>query len=70
MIAGEILGIEITEVFLLGASVYITIAAVMVFLSLVLPPKVNRWTNIVLSILYVVSVVASAIGETSGTSSS
>ncbi len=63
--AGEISGIEITEVFLLGASVYIAIATVMVFLSLVLPPKVNRWTNIVLSILYVVSVVASAIGETS-----
>ena len=37
----------------------------MVFLSLVLPPTVNRWTNIVLPILYVVSVVASAIGETS-----
>jgi hypothetical protein len=65
VIAGEIAGIEITEVFLLGASVYITIAAVMVFLSLVLPPSVSRWTNIVLPILYVVSVIASAIGETS-----
>ena len=65
VISGEISGIEITEVFLLGASVYIAIAAVMVFISLVLPPRVNRWTNIVLPILYVVSVVASAIGETS-----
>ncbi len=65
VIAGEIAGVEITEVFLLAASLYIAIAAVMVFLSLVLPPTVNRWTNIVLPILYVVSVVASAIGETS-----
>ncbi len=37
----------------------------MVSLSLVLSPTVNRWANIVLSSLYVVSIVASAIGETS-----
>jgi hypothetical protein len=34
-------------------------------LSLVLSPTVNRWTNLVLPSLYVVSIVASAIGETS-----
>ena len=64
IMGGEISGIEITEVFLLGVSVYIAIASVMVFLSLVLRPSVARWTNIVLPILYVVSIVASAIGET------
>ena len=32
-------------------------------LSLVLSPTVNRWTNVVLPSLYVVSIVASAIGE-------
>ena len=63
--AGEISGIEITEVFLFAASLYIAIASVMVFLSLVLPPAANRWTNIALAILYVVSIVASAVGETS-----
>jgi hypothetical protein len=36
----------------------------MVFLTLVLSPKIARWTNIVLSILYVASIVASVIGET------
>jgi hypothetical protein len=65
VIAGEISGIEITQVFLFGISVYIAIASVMIFLSLVLRPSVNRWTNIVLPILYIVSIVASAIGETS-----
>jgi hypothetical protein len=63
--AGKISGIEITEVFLFGVSVYIAVASVMVFLSLVLKPNVNRWTNIVLPVLYVVSIVASVIGETS-----
>jgi hypothetical protein len=64
VMGGEISGIEITQVFLLGVSVYVAIASVMVFLSLVLKPAVNRWTNIVLAILYVVSIAASAIGET------
>jgi hypothetical protein len=62
---GEISGTAITQVFLFAVSLHIAIASVMVFLSLVLSPAVNRWTNIVLPSLYVVSIVASAIGETS-----
>jgi hypothetical protein len=62
---GEVSGIEITQLFLFAVSVYITIASTMIFLALVLPPGVNRWVNIVLSLLYVVSIVASVIGETS-----
>jgi hypothetical protein len=50
-------------VFLLGASVYIAIASMMVFLSLILRPNLSRWANVVLPILYVVSIVASLIGE-------
>ena len=57
-------GIKITQGYLLAISVYIAIASVMVFLTLVLSPKIARWTNIVLSILYVASIVASVIGET------
>jgi hypothetical protein len=63
--AGEMSGMAITQVFLFAVSLYIAIASVMVFLSLVLSPTVNRWTNIVLPSLYVVSIVASAIDETS-----
>jgi uncharacterized protein DUF6326 len=63
VIAGEVSGIKITQVFLFGVSVYIAIASVMVFLTLVLKPRVNRWTNIVLPTLYIVSIVASVIGD-------
>jgi hypothetical protein len=35
----------------------------MIFLTLVLKPAVVRWTNIVLALLYIVSIVAAAIGE-------
>jgi Family of unknown function (DUF6326) len=62
--AGKVSGIEITQGFLFGVSVYIAIASAMVFLSLVLRPRVARWTNIVLPILYIVSIVATCIGET------
>ncbi len=61
VMGGEISGIAITEGFLLAISIYIAIASVMVFLSLVLRPAVNRWVNIVLPILYIVSIVASSV---------
>ena len=68
VMGGEISGMAITQGFLLAVSLYVAVASVMVFLSLVLSPAVNRWTNIVLPGLYVVSIVASAIGETSASS--
>ena len=61
--AGELSGMAITQVFLFAISLYIAVASAMVFLSLFLSPSVNRWTNVVLPSLYVVSIVASAIGE-------
>jgi Family of unknown function (DUF6326) len=47
VIGGEISGIEINHVFLLGASGYIAIASVMILLSPVLRAKASRWANIV-----------------------
>jgi hypothetical protein len=64
IIRGEVSGIEITQLFLFAVSVYAAIASLMIFLTLVLKPKVGRWTNIVAAILYIVSIVASAIGVT------
>ena len=63
VIAGKISGMKITQTFLFAVSVYIAIASAMVFLTLVLRPRLNRWANIVLSILYIVSIVASAVGD-------
>jgi len=65
VIAGELSGMAITQVFLVAVSLYVAVASVMVFFSLVLSPTVNRWANMVLPSLYVVSIVASAVGETS-----
>jgi hypothetical protein len=56
-------GITIDQVFLVSTTVYILIPTLMVFLSLVLRPRVNRIINIVVALVYAVSIIASCIGE-------
>ncbi len=62
-IAGEVAGFQITQVWLLGVIILITIPSLMVFLSLTLKAKANRWTNIIVGIFEIVFVVGPAIGE-------
>lgn len=52
--AGEISGMEITKVMYLGMAILMVIPILMVFLSLTLPDKANRWVNIVLAIFFFV----------------
>lgn len=63
IVSGEISGIDITEGFLFAVSVYVAIASVMIFLTLVLRPAAARRSNVVLAILYIATIVAAAIGE-------
>ncbi len=52
IIAGEIGGIQFNQAFSLGAAILMAIPSVMVFLSLILNAKANRWTNIILGIFH------------------
>ena len=61
--AGEISGFTINQSFLLGITAYIVIPSLMVFLSLILRPRVNRIANIALSVMYALTIVVGAIGE-------
>jgi hypothetical protein len=61
--AGEIGGFEIDGSFLLGTTAYVAIPSLMVFLVLVLRPRVDRIANIVLAALYALTIVAGAVGE-------
>jgi hypothetical protein len=54
----------VTQGSLLSASILMMIPAVMVFLSLTLKPKVNRWVNIILGVLYTFVNISLLIGET------
>jgi hypothetical protein len=53
----------VNQTFLVSTLIYILIPSLMVVLSLVLRARVNRILNIVVGIVYLVSVIASCIGE-------
>ena len=61
--AGEIFGFTIGQGFLLGVTIYILVPSLMLFLSLVLPVRVTRMANIVVAVLYAVTIAGGAIGE-------
>ena len=66
IITGEVAGMQITQVWLLGFVIMMAIPSVMVFLSLTLTPKVNHWANIIVAIVYFgVLVGALFVGELS-----
>jgi hypothetical protein len=64
IMAGEVAGFQITQVWILGVIILMAIPSLMVFLSIALKPKVNRWANIIVGILYIIVVLGSFfIGE-------
>jgi hypothetical protein len=54
----------VNQMFLTLTLIYILVPSLMVVLSLVLKPPVNRITNLVVSLLYMISIIVSCIGET------
>ena len=40
------------------------IPSVMIFFTLVVKPKINRWLNIILSTLYIIMLIATNLTET------
>jgi Family of unknown function (DUF6326) len=63
ILAGVVWEFEITQTWAVGALVLMTIPSLMVFLSLALPARANRWTNIVVAALYVPVSIFNVIGE-------
>ena len=63
MIAGKMGPFTVTQGSLLTAALFMAIPGVMVFLSLVLKPKVNRWTNIALGFFYIITNSLSAFTD-------
>jgi hypothetical protein len=64
IMAGEVAGMQITQVWILGVIIIMTTAILMVFLSLTLKPKANRWANIIVGIFHIIFVISALfIGE-------
>ena len=64
MVAGRMGPFPVTQSSLLSAAILMLIPAVMIFLSLALKPKVGRWVNIILGVLYTAVNVWNLVGET------
>ena len=50
---GEIIDFQINQAFLLGSAVLMSIPTIMIFLSLTLSPKVNRYANMILGVAHI-----------------
>ena len=60
---GRVFVFDITQGFLVAALASVTIPALMIFLSVALPPKVNRYTNIIIAAVYIPFMVFNLAGE-------
>jgi len=58
---GEIDGIRVTQVVMVGNAIMMVIKSVMFFISLTLPYPIIRWANIILSMLFTI-VILMALG--------
>lgn len=54
---------DITQGFLMAAIVSVTIPALMIFLSVTLPAKVNRCINIIIAAVYIPYMLFNLVGE-------
>lgn len=61
--AGKMFVFTIGQGVLLGMTIYVLVPILMLFLSLILPVRSTRTANLVVPVLYAVTVVGSAVGE-------
>jgi hypothetical protein len=64
ILAGKVFIFEITQTFLLIALIGVIIPVLMIFLSSALPARINRSTNIIVSIIYIPYMLFNLAGET------
>ncbi|NOT94251.1 DUF6326 family protein [Ferruginibacter sp.] len=63
ILKGKVFVFDITQGFLLAALASVTIPALMIFLSVALPAKVNRWANIIIAVVYIPYTLFNLAGE-------
>ncbi|MDQ3123221.1 MAG: DUF6326 family protein [bacterium] len=60
---GRVFTFDITQGFLIAALVSVSIPALMIFLSVGLPAKISRWTNIILATVFIPYSLFNLAGE-------
>lgn len=66
ILKGRVFVFDITQAFLLVAFASMTIPALMIFLSVILPAKVNRRANIIIAALYIPYSLSNLAGNVWG----
>ena len=56
IISGIIGGMTINQSFLFAAAILMSIPPIMILLSLILKPSINRWVNIIVSFLHIILI--------------
>lgn len=64
ILAGRVSDFDITQAWALGGLALLTIPSLMVFLSLAMPARAARWTNIAVAALFVAVSIGNSVGET------
>ncbi len=62
MLAGKTPLGPVTPGLLLGFAIFMSVPAVMVFLSAALPARTNRWSNVILGVAYTLAILATMPG--------
>jgi hypothetical protein len=57
IISGIVGGMTINQSFLFAAAILMSIPPIMILLSLILKPSINRWVNIIVSFLHIVLII-------------
>ena len=62
ILTGEIAGVPLTQEMLFAMAILMAISIVMVFLSIILPVKINRPLNIIIAIFDIIILIATFLG--------
>lgn len=63
ILEGKVFVFDITYIFLLVAMIFVAIPTLMIFLSVALPAKINRWTNIIVAVIFIPYMLLNLVGE-------
>jgi hypothetical protein len=61
--AGKVFVFDVGQTFLFFTTLYVILPSLMIYLSLVLPRRVNQPLNVALAAVYAVTIAGSAVGE-------
>lgn len=62
-LAGKVFIFEANQLFFLLTTIYVLIPSVMVFLTLVLKARIAKLANLILPVLYIITIAGSMVGE-------